>query len=111
MQATVDTIMCHKSDMNVLGHSFTNFCNAIDSAPARYKIILKYHPFIRERSPTEILPTGYIFGYSNSLFRCEYKVHSLYHHIEICSFNIHALQSFVKLRCMISDLKKLYNVS
>ena len=113
IQAFVDTILCYKSDMTVLGYDYRNFCNAIDSAPARYERILKYHPYIRTRLVTELRSTGYIFGYPTSLFRCEYIIHLLYLHIEICTFSSYALQSFIKLRYMYiaSNLRKIYNVS
>ena len=95
--------------MRVLKNDHKKFCDAIDSAPARYDRILDSHPYITKR-PTSELTFGYIIDYPKVLFRCEYIIHLLYHHIEICNFNQHALESFVKLRCMASGLKRVYNV-
>jgi hypothetical protein len=111
VQAAIDTVLCYKSDMSVLWRDFPKFCDAIDSSPARYDRILELHPYVHNRAKTDILSTGYILDYPSSLFRCEYIIHLLYYHIEICSFSQNALQSFVKLRCMASKLKVVYNVS
>ena len=108
VKAILDTVMCHKSDMNKIGHDFRKFCNLIDSATARYDRILEYHPFIKMRSDLPIV--DYVTNYPGSLFRCEYIIHLLYYHIEICTFNQHTLQSLMKLRYMSSGLKKIYNV-
>ena len=110
IQAILDTVMCHKSEMNLLKRDFRKFCDAIDSAPVRYTRILDSHPYITKRQNHE-LSFGYIIDYPKALFRCEYIIRLLYHHIEVCTFSQHALESFVKLRCMSTGLNKVYNVS
>ena len=96
--------------MRKLKNDHKKFCDAINSAPARYERILESHPYINKRPMTE-LTYGYIIDYPKSLFRCEYIIRLLYHHIEICTFSQYALKSFVKLRCMASGLNQVYNVS
>ena len=109
VQSVIDTIMCHKSDMRKLWANFRKFCNLIDSSQARYDRILEYHPFINQRAG---LPNNeYVSDYPKPLFPCEYIIHLLYYHIEICTFSQNRLQSLMKLRHMSSGQKKIYNVS
>ena len=96
--------------MRKLKKDHKKFCDGIDSAPTRYKRILDSHPYITGRSESE-LTFGYIIDYPKALFRCEYIIRLLYHHIEVCTFSQTALESFVKLRCMATGLNKVYNVS
>ena len=87
----------------------------VSSATARYKRICEYHPGVVAASGWTSTPkkhkTGYPVNYPKKIFRADFILGVIYHHLDIVVFSHNAIIEVLSLRTMSSVLSKVFKVS
>ena len=83
--------------------------SSINSGPARYERICRYHPGVRDRL-NEFWALGYPPHYPITLFRCEYILELLNYHKLILDFGDLTNDNIKSLTSIMGSLKKTHMV-
>jgi hypothetical protein len=84
--------------------------SSVNSGPARYARIIRYHTGVRERV-REAWLLGYPPHYPTTLFRCEFILELLNYHREILDYGDITFANIDPLTNLMKALKKVYMVS
>ena len=89
--------------------------DCIFSAAARYNIICEYHPGVVSASGWTSSPKKHKIGhplkYPSKIFRVDYILRLLHHHLEITVISHSAIKMIMTLRTLSAKLSKVYTVS
>lgn len=84
--------------------------NAVNSGPARFGRICRFHPGVRDR-PNENWVLGYPPNFPETIFRSEFIINLIVYHFRILTFSDSSVTTIICLKDFMMSLKRMYIVS